>query len=439
MSGIRCLVLALLVGFGPAVAAAAESPASAEGAFTIEACHEKARANYPLARQYAFIDAARGMDLAIAKRGYLPRLNLSGKASYQSDVTSLDSLASSLPPAMASALSSVGAAKDQYQALAEITQTIWDGGAIKAQLRSIGSSSRVERGKLDVDLYAVYDRVDQLFFGILAFREQLKQNDLLLDDLDSSYRRVEASLRNGIASPYDLDAVRVEVFNAKQKRTELSAAEKSEREMLAAMLGESLPEGTVFAMPDASAPLPSEDRRLRPEFGLFEAQKALCDSQEIAVRAANMPRLSAFFQTAYAEPGLNMFKSGFAGYWLGGLKLSWSLNGLLDLKDQLGKIGASRREIEAQEDAFALNNGVQAIRDRNDIEKLRELLRGDDEIIALRLSMRASTEGKLENGVATTDDVLKAIDAESLARQAKSLHEVQLAMAAYALKNTLGR
>jgi hypothetical protein len=49
--------------------------------------------------------------------------------------------------------------------------------------------------------------------------------------------------------------------------------------------------------------------------------------------------------------------------------------------------------------------------------------------------MRKATEGKLDFGAATTDDVLKAIDAESLARQGKSLHEVQLAMAVYALKN----
>lgn len=421
------LAAALLMGIGLS---------GAYGQLTIEACHEKARANYPLARQYALIDATRDIDLAIARRGYLPRLALSAKASYQSDATSLDSIASSLPPAMASAFDLPSAGKDQYQALAEFSQTIWDGGAIKAQAKGIESSSRVERGKLDVDLYALNDRVDQLFFGILALREQLKQNDVLSGELDSSYRRVEAGMQNGVASRYDLDAVRVEALGARQRGTELSATEKSYREMLSAMIGESLGEGAAFAMPDSSAP--AEAAASRPELGLFDAQERLLDSQVDAVYAANRPRLSAFLQAAYGEPGLNLFKTGFTGYWVGGLRLAWSLNGLLDQRDQLERIAVARRTVGAQRDAFILNDAIQATRAKGDIERLRELLRSDDEIIALRVGMRASTEGKMENGAATTDDVLKAIDAESLARQGKSLHEVQLAMAAYALKNASG-
>ena len=172
---------------------------------------------------------------------------------------------------------------------------------------------------------------------------------------------------------------------------------------------------------------------------LFAAQEKQLDSQRAAVRASNMPRLSAFFQSAYGEPGLNMFKEGFTDYWIGGLKMSWSLNGLLDWEAQMKRIDDTRKSIAAQRDAFLLNNDQQVARIRGDIEKLRELLRSDDEIIVLREGMRKSTEGKMENGAATTDDVLKAIDAENLARRTKSLHEVQLAMAAYSLRNALPR
>jgi outer membrane protein TolC len=442
MPGKRCLASALLLGFH--LAGAGTASVGAEATLTVEDCHEKARANHPLARQYALIDTTKSLDLAMARRGYLPRLALSGKATYQSDVTSMDSLASSMPPQLASIFDAAGANKDQYQALAEISQTIWDGGAIGAQIKGIESSSRIERRKLDVDLYALNDRVDQLFFGILSLRAQLKQNEILLDQLDVNYRRVEASLRNGVASPYDLDAVRVEALSARQRSTELAANEKAYREMLAELIGEGIPEDAAFAMPEIptppAGPQPSSvDPGLRPEFALFEAQEKHLDSQTAAVRASNMPRLSAFFQAAYGEPGLNMFESGFTEFWIGGLRLTWSLNSLLDRKAQLDKIDAARKTVEAQKEAFVLNNGIQVARAGKDIDKLRDLLRSDDEIIALREGMRKSTEGKMDNGAATTDDVLKAIDAESLARQAKSLHEVQLAMAVYALKNALAR
>jgi outer membrane protein TolC len=422
------IAVALLIGF---------SLSGAHGQLTIEACHEKARANYPLARQYALIGETRSLDLAMAKRGYLPRLSLSGKASYQSDVTSLSSVASALPPSFASALSGAAVGNDQYLALAEVSQTLWDGGAIRAQIKSVESLSQIDLRKLDVDMYSLYDRVDQLFFGLLAVKEQLKQNDVLKDELEANYRRVEAGIDNGVANQSDLDAVRIEQLDMQQRSIELGSNMKSYGEMLSAMIGEPIAEGTDFAMPDLSEPAASEAKNSRPELELFDAQKKLCDSQMEAVKAANSPKVSAFVQAAYGEPGLNMFKSGFSPYWIGGLRLSWSLNVLLDQKDQFERIDATRASIEAQKDAFALSNEVQVVGIRNDIDRLRKLLSSDDEIIGLREGMRKSVEGKLDNGTATTDDLLKAIDAESLARKAKSLREVQLAKAIYALKNAL--
>ena len=423
---------------GKAAPEPVRSMSGVQAALTIEACHEMARDNYPLARQYALLSETRALDLAIARRGYLPHLSLSGKMSYQSDVTSLDSLASSMPPQIASAMESAGGAKkDQYQALAELSLNLWDGGAIAAQVKAIESSSRVDERQLDVSLYALNDRVDQLFFGILSLREQLRQNAILLDQLDSSRRRVEASLANGVASPYDLDSVRVEILGAKQKDAELSSSERSYREMLSELIGEKLPEDADFAMPDASSVPGDDDASRRPEMVLFAAQDMQLDSQRAAVRAANMPRLSAFLQSAYGEPGLNMFKDGFTDYWIEGLKLSWNLNSLLDWKAQLRKIDDGRKSVAAQREAFVLNNAQQVTRIRGDLDKYRELLKSDDEIIALRERMRKSTEGKMENGAATTDDVLKAIDSEDLARRTKSLHEIQLAMAAYSLRTAL--
>jgi len=431
----RRIAAALLLGLASAFAAAAPPG----GSVTIDSCLEKARARYPLARQYSTIAATRRLDLGIARRGYLPRLSLSGKTSYQSDVTSLSDVAASLPPQMASALDGIGADKGQYQALAEVSQTIWDGGAIAAQVKGIEASSRVEERRLDVDVYALNDRVEQLFFGVLALREQRRQNAILLGQLDSSLRRVEASLRNGVASPYDLNAVRVEILNAKQGAEELSANEAAEREMLSELVGEKLPDAEAFAMPGGLDEPEGDDPSGRPEMALFSAQDRQLDSQGAAVRAANMPKLSAFFQTAYGEPGLNLFSSGASGYWIGGLRLSWSLNGLLDWKAQLDRIDEARAAVASRRDAFVLDTVVKVGRIRKDIERLRSLLEGDDEIIRLRESMRKSMEGKEENGSATTDDVLKAIDAEDLARRTRSLHEVQLSSSIYALKNALSR
>jgi len=402
--------------------------AGAQGRLGIEDCHAKARARHPLARQYALIDRTRVLDLALARRGYLPRLSLAGKTSLQSDVTTM--YGKELAP------------KDQYTALAELAQTVWDGGAIAAQVDAIESASLIDSRKLDVDLYALNDRVDQLFFGIMAIRAQLEQNAILSADLEASAERALAGLRNGVMSASDVDAIRVEILNARQKAIELAATEKAHREALAALIGEPIAEDAELVLPGADEPEPAVAGATamttpagRPEVALFAAQAAQCEAQKAAVLASKRPRLVAFAQGAYGKPGLDMLDSEAASYWIAGLRLSWSLNGLLDTKDELARLDARASSIAAQKEAFVLNNEIQIERIQADIEKYRGLLGGDGEIIALREGMRKAIDAKVENGTATAEDLVKAIGAVDLARQGKALHEVQLAASLYALKN----
>ena len=57
--------------------------------------------------------------------------------------------------------------KDQYQVMLEVSQNIWDGGDIRSKKQLTRATSEIDRGKQEVDMYALNDRVNQLYFGIL--------------------------------------------------------------------------------------------------------------------------------------------------------------------------------------------------------------------------------------------------------------------------------
>jgi len=59
------------------------------------------------------------------------------------------------------------------------------------------------------------------------------------------------------------------------------------------------------------------------------------------------------------------------------------------------------------------------------------LMQTDDEIINLRRRVKSAAESKYANGVYTINDLIKDINAENQARQAKVLHEVQYLMNIY--------
>lgn len=82
----------------------------------------------------------------------------------------------------------------------ELKQNIWDGGEIHTKKEMTLASSDVEREKLNVEMYALNERVDQLYFSILLLDEQLIQNQLLQDELERSFRQISAYMENGIAS-----------------------------------------------------------------------------------------------------------------------------------------------------------------------------------------------------------------------------------------------
>lgn len=177
---------------------------------TLEECQHQAQANYPLVRQYGLIEKAREYNLANAGKGYLPQFSISGKATYQSDVTKL--------PVEIPGVDIKSMPKDQYQVMLEVSQNIWDGGDIHSKKQLTRATSDVDREKQDVDMYALNDRVNQVYFGILLLDEQLRQNQLLQEDLERTHKQVSDYMANGIANQSDLDAVSVEMLNTRQKR-----------------------------------------------------------------------------------------------------------------------------------------------------------------------------------------------------------------------------
>lgn len=400
----------------------------AHAQLTLEECQRRAQDNYPLVRQYGLIEKARGYDLSNAGKGYLPQFSLSGKATYQSDITRL--------PVEIPNLDIKTASKDQYQVMLEVQQTLWDGGDIRSRKRLTRAASEVELEKQHVDMYALTDRVNQLFFGILLLDEQLKQNSLLQEDLGRTHKQVADYIANGIATLSDLDAVSVEQLNTRQHRVELETTRRAYLSMLAAFTGKDLSSETVLLKPAAEENI---DRQMnnRPELRWYDAQGKQLHQQEAALNTRLMPRFGLFVQGAYGNPGLSMLKDEFNAYYMAGVRMSWNFGSLYTLKNDRRRIDNTRQQIETGRDVFLFNIRLQATQQDAGIVSMRRQMADDDEIIRLRGNIRRAAEAKVQNGTMTVTDMLREITNESMARQTKALHEVQLLMNIWQLKYTL--
>ncbi len=398
------------------------------GQLSIDDCYKKAQANYPLVKQYGLIEQSKEYNLSNANKGYLPQVSLSAKASYQSEVTKLPI---TLPNVVIK-----GVNKDQYQSVVEVNQTIWDGGVIHNQKKITEASSTVDKQKLDVDMYAINERINQLFFGILLLDEQIKQNILLQDELKRNYSQITSYMTNGIANQADLDAVKVNQLNTAQRKVELEATRKAYREMLIAMIGESIKEDTYLTKPSAAESVSLSETINRPELQLFDAQSNLFETQKSMINSKNLPKLGMFVQGGYSNPALNMLKSEFTPYYIAGARLSWNFGGLYTKKNEKKLLETSKQNIAVQKETFLFNTNLKMTQQNNEIDKMKQLMQDDDEIIRLRASIKKAAEIKVENGTLSVTELLREINSEDQAKQNKVLHEIQLLMSIYNYKNT---
>ena len=409
---------------------------SAFGQLSIDQCQEKARKNYPQIKQYSLIEQTGAYNISNANKGYLPQLSFSAQATYQSDVTEIPaSLGQILSQLTGQNVTIASMSKDQYKMVAELQQTIWDGGMISSQKEQIKATTELEKQKLEVDLYTIKERVNQIFFGILALNEQKIQIDLLQKELQTNYEKVKAYMQNGVANQADLDMIRVEQLKVKQKKAELNAIQKSYREMLAVMIADTTALTAALEKPVFDTDMSREFGIKRPELKLFDAQTSLFASQEKIIRAGNLPKLGVFGQGGYGNPGLNMFNPGFTPYYILGAKLTWNFSGLYSQGNHLQKIALNKQTVASQKETFLFNTNLKVVNAQNEIAKIKEQIKSDDEIIALRKNIKKAAEVKVENGTLTVTDLIREINAESTAIQEKALRQIQLSMAVYNLKN----
>ncbi len=412
-------------------------PGAAQQTLSLEQCRSQAQANYPLVRQYGLIEKSRNYSLANAGRAYLPQVSLSARASYQSDVTQVPIDLSGFPIPID--LNIPIPDKDQYVAAIDVNQVIWDGGAVRSQKDILRASSGVETQQLQVDMHSLDDRVNQLYFGILLVDEQLKQNALLQDELQRSYNQISSYAANGLANQADLDAVKVEQLNARQGMERMKSTRKAYQAMLSEITTLSITENTTLEKPVLSSAAAGLQPDSLPEVRLLNAQSDYLDAQKSAITAGNMPRLGLFVQGGYGKPGLNMLNNEFEAFYVAGARLSWSFGGLYTQSNERKKVEVKKSAVDVQRETFLLNARQNVAQLEAKIEGIKEVMKMDDEIIALRESVKKSAEAKVANGTLSVIELLREVNAESLARQTKSLHDIELLMAVANLKYVLNQ
>lgn len=394
---------------------------------TLQECQRLARENYPMIKQLDLIEKSKELNLSNAAKAYLPQLSITGMANLMDGI-----------PEIGMQGTSPESSNHQLVGIANLTQTIWDGGTTRAQRKITAANAEVENQTVEVLLYELNERINQLYFGILLINEQLKQLAILDDNLTRNLERAKTARANGVAYQSDLDAIQVEILNSEQTRINLNAQRTAYAGMLSIMINQPVsPEATLSIPEDISLAVLNSSIN-RPELQLYEQQRLLYDAQNHAVTARYMPKLGLTGYAIGLTPGVKLGNDKLNHLLMAGISLSWNIGGLYTKKNDRSLIRVGKLKVDSQQETFLLNTSLELEQISGQIQRFKQLMQKDNEIVRLRESIKRSSEIKYENGACTMSDLLNDINAENMARQSKVQHQLEYLMQVHTYKTTSG-
>ncbi|MFV0267380.1 MAG: TolC family protein [Draconibacterium sp.] len=390
--------------------------AFAQNEVSLNDCYSWARENYPNLKQAEIWTEITSLKKENNQTNHLPTVTLNGQATYQSDVTHIGI---SVPN-----VSVPSVAKDQYKAYAELKQSIWDGGVTQANAELEDAILHSNLSQVEVEVYKLNEQVSQAFFTALAVdkqREVLTQQKKVLQE---KLKKVESGVRNQVIEKSAALELEAEILNLDQSDLQLDAAKRTATRMLSVLTGKTISSDSELLF--NTLPVNFNGELTRPEQELFSAQKSQLEKQSDLLTKTRNPKLFGFGQAGYGRPGLNMLNDKFDSYYMVGLGLSWNVFDWKKTNRENQMLRLQSDRITRQEETFTQNIQLLLVQQNEQIAKLKKLMETDSKMVALRAEIAQTSASKLENETITTSDYIQDVQAETIAKLNRELHQIQL-------------
>lgn len=397
----------------------ASIPLHAQDSLGLQECYRLLEQNYPLMRQKDLLTRRTELTQESIRKTFLPQASLNAQATWQSDVPHVPVS----PPGSDLPIPN----KDQYRATLDVTQLVYDGGAVRNSIDAEKLIAQADQQQVEVAIHHVKRRLNQAYFTVLLLQETDRLLSLAEQNLLTQLREVRSAIRNGTAIPSTADILQAGILKTRQQRFENRADRDAALQTLSDLIGVQIDTSTVLQRPEVEAQFTGS--LARPELSLYAIQQQHVDATSRVIGASNTPKLSLFAQGGYGNPGLNLLDNTFQPFFMGGVRLSWTILDWSRVNDQQQALLIRKDLIDTEREAFELNTNTELNRQRAEIEKLTQLLRTDEEIIALRTRVARTARTQLQNGTLTASEYLIEENALNESMITRSVHEIRLLQA----------
>lgn len=400
---------------------------------TLEDCYRLAESNTAISQNPQLLEKISNLKLENIDASRLPSVQWNAKATWQNEIFGLPF---SFPGV------DFNIPLYSVQTNLEANYLLLDGGLAAAKKTVEKAKLATDNQSIVVELNKQKEQVNQFFFGALLLQQQMKSLDLTLKDLELKTSQLEAAVKHGVVLESEVLKLQVEQLKIQAKMEEVQSDQRALLAVLSSLTGQNLDEKSNLELPNPSRqsvgtiPNPQSNR---PELALFDLQKAQVLASADLIDAQWKPKLGAFVTTGVGYPDpLNFFDDKVSPYFIGGVQFSWKFLDWKQADRERQQLSVQSQLLENQKQTFTQNLGHQEGKFRENIAKLQNQIKRDEEIEKLQSEILKQLSSQLENGVATATDYLLQADAALQARLSAEAHRVQLAQVEAAWRTHFG-
>ncbi len=322
---------------------------NAQQTLSLENCYDLVNKNFPLGKQTDLLQQKSALDIEILNKGKLPKMDLNTQATYQSAVTEFPLR---LPNVTVNPLN-----KDQYRATFDVNQLLYNGGLIDANAKLKAAQTKMQQQQVVVTLYQLKTQINQLYFSVLLLQEQKSILVSKQSQLVSKINEVKIGVKFGAILPASEKVLEAENLKIKQQLIEIQFNKKRLLENLSTLTFSTIDENTRLTLPSISNDFDIENKR--PELKLFDLQNEQIEVSKDVISKNVLPKINAFGQAGYGNPGLNMLDNSFKTFYMLGLKANWNVFDWNKSKTEKQVLSISKNIVSTERETFVIHNNLQ--------------------------------------------------------------------------------
>lgn len=404
---------------------------------TLDECVTLARSNYPAIRKLEIIRMTEECDFSNASKSWLPSVKLgigAGWANQNSDINDLYSNTSDeltreyYRKMFQNDWGVLSPTHWGYNGGVEVSQNIYDGGMSSAMKNEARAKAKLQESEVSASLEAVERKVEELYFSILLLTERKKQMDLQMEVLERNRKKMSDLEQSGNGSVLSVKMIRAEIISLVQQENILKGNISAYKHSLSLFVGKD-----ITSMELRYPELRDSDGKSiydSPAMKLLDDHADLAKASMDMLNASLKPKVLMVGNLSYGYPGSNVFKSVVSHKpvleFSLGVKMVWDFTPYYTKKNNIRKIQNEMRMLDIERESLLLNTSIENASLNSQIVEMKNTLKQDEELLALRMEIRQIEEARLENGLIDMDSFLDKVSEESKAALARSVHSIEL-------------